>query len=281
MNNQNPLIKYQRQPEIYVTLPSQGKWWPENSISITPNREYAIYPMTGKDEMALKNPEGLMNGDSTVQILQSCVPDIKNAWDAPVIDVDHLFIAIRIASVGHNMDMDIKCSECGHEDSYTVDLRQILDQIKIPNYDEPTEISDGIFMYIRPASYKVASINAQEVFQQTKALKVANSEHLTDEQKEQILKDSVYALTELTVSRMSEYIDKFVLPDGEIVNDHSYIKEYIENVDRKTFKKIRTAIEGIAEQYQMPDIPFKCSECGHEETFKFQFEPGNFFEADS
>lgn len=281
MNSQNPLLKYQRQPELYVSLPSKNKWWPENSLTISDNNEYAIYPMTGKDEMALRNPEGLMNGDSTVQILQSCVPNIKNAWDTPVIDVDHLFIAIRIASVGHNMDLDIKCPKCGHESTYTVDLRIILDQIKIPNYNEPIEISDNMFMFIRPASYKIASLNAQEVFQQTKAIKVANNENLSDEQKESILRESVYALTELSVSRLSEYIEKLILPDGQIVNNHEFIKEYVENVDRKTFKKIKQSIESIANEYQMPDIPFKCSECGHEEKFKFQFEPGNFFGADS
>ena len=30
----NPLKKHLRQPKIYIKLPSQGKYWPQNSLSL-------------------------------------------------------------------------------------------------------------------------------------------------------------------------------------------------------------------------------------------------------
>lgn len=285
MNTQNPLLKYQRHVELYLELPSKGRWWNKDSIEWPDNNEFPIYSMTGKDEFALKHAEGLMNGDSTVQVIESCVPNIKNAWDAPIIDVDSLFIGIRIASVGHYMEVSVTCPKCKTTDSYQVDLREILSKITYPNYNEPVDISNengSMYMFCKPATYKIAALNGQEVYQQQKALQAVKSEHLSDEQKEKIIKDSIYRLTDISVSRLNEYIEKIVV-DDEVVTDKNYINEFIHGADRKTFNKIKNGIEQFNAGYKMPKIPFKCTnpECGHEGEVEFIFDPSNFFETDS
>jgi len=52
----NPLTSLMRQPKLYVRLPSKGRFWPEGSLSDSPNGEYAVYSMTAKDEMLIKLP---------------------------------------------------------------------------------------------------------------------------------------------------------------------------------------------------------------------------------
>ena len=62
----NPLSGFYRTPSVYIKLPSNGKYWPNDSIHIPPNGELPIRPMSGKDDILLKNADGLMNGATTV-----------------------------------------------------------------------------------------------------------------------------------------------------------------------------------------------------------------------
>ena len=39
----NPLMGLMRQPKIYITLPSQGKFWPEGALIPTATNEYPVY----------------------------------------------------------------------------------------------------------------------------------------------------------------------------------------------------------------------------------------------
>ena len=68
----NPLKKYYRQPKQFVKLPSNYRFYTEGSISVPESREVAVYPMTAKDEMMFKTPDALLNGQATVDVIQSC-----------------------------------------------------------------------------------------------------------------------------------------------------------------------------------------------------------------
>ena len=46
----NPLKQYFRQPSVYVRLPSQGKFWPKDSLNMPANGELPVLPMTTMDE---------------------------------------------------------------------------------------------------------------------------------------------------------------------------------------------------------------------------------------
>ena len=84
----NPLMKFYRQPKIYLALPSKGHWYPEGSLDMPDNGELPVFAMTAKDELTLKTPDALLNGAATVELIQSCIPNIKNAWQMPVLDLD-------------------------------------------------------------------------------------------------------------------------------------------------------------------------------------------------
>ena len=99
----NPLETYFRQPSIYITLPSGGTFWPEGSIDMGDNNEIAVYPMTARDEIIMKTPDALLSGKSTVEVIKSCCPQIKDPWMMPTLDLDTVLIAIRIASYGEQM----------------------------------------------------------------------------------------------------------------------------------------------------------------------------------
>ena len=68
---QNPLLGYFRKPEVFITLPSKGKYYPDGTIDIPPSGEVGIFPMTARDELLMKTPDALLNGSSTAEVIKS------------------------------------------------------------------------------------------------------------------------------------------------------------------------------------------------------------------
>jgi hypothetical protein len=278
----NPLSSYLRKPEIYVKLPSGGRWWPDSSLETPPNREFPVMAMNGHDDLAMRNADGLMNGASSVAVIQSCVPNIKDAWSGPTMDIEYLFIAIRIASYGNEMDSEGKCTKCKETTKFGVNLGGILEQMQFPDFETPVQIGDLYFM-LKPASYQLTNLTNQQIFEKQRALLTVQSSDLTLEQKQKILKETIVKLGEITVSKLIEYVDYVMLPDGSRVYEREYLQEFIDQADRKSFDKLKKGIEEKNRQYSAPNLPFVCSnpECGHENTVRFEFNPSNFFAADS
>ena len=132
----NPLKQFFRQPAIYLRLPSEGRHWPNGSLNMPDNKELPVFPMTAIDEITYRTPDAVFNGQAVVNVIQSCVPNIKDAWVVPGVDLNAVLIGIRIASYGHEMEINTKCPNCGHESEFSVDLRMVLDQIKEPDYNK-------------------------------------------------------------------------------------------------------------------------------------------------
>ena len=138
----NPLAKYFRQPAIYIKLPGAGKFWAEGSLNLPVNGEIPIYPMTTRDEVTLRTPDALMNGSGVVSVIESCCPNIIDAWKTPTVDVDAILIAIRIASYGQQMDVETTCPHCNEKNTHALDLINCLGGIQCPDYSQPIAIDN-------------------------------------------------------------------------------------------------------------------------------------------
>jgi len=274
--DQNPLTKYYRQPALYLKLPSEGKFWPLGSIEMPPNGEIPVLPMSGKDDLAMRNADGLMNGATTVAVIQSCCPNIKDAWQTPSVDLDALLIAIRMASYGNTMDFDTKCANCKEDLTYTADLGNILAQIQSPDFEQAKEIN-GLLICFRPNSYLDFNQTNQEKYVQQRTVKMLQDSNLSDEEKMEKVKQAVFEITERTVERVSAFIDYIITPDEVKVTDRDYIKQFVMNADQNTYNAIRDSVFDYNKQYTIKPMDIQCSACGHNDTRQFQFEPANFF----
>ena len=114
----NPLSAYFRQPSLYIQLPSGGNYWPEGSIQIPVTGELAVLSMTAADEILLKTPDALFNGEATVNLIQNCVPAIQDAWQTPMLDLETILIAIRIASVSESLSIETQCPKCSETSDF-------------------------------------------------------------------------------------------------------------------------------------------------------------------
>jgi hypothetical protein len=164
-DNNNPLRKYFRQPKVYLRLPSRGKYYAAGSLDMPESGEIPVYAMTAKDELILKTPDALLNGEATVEVIKSCIPNIRDPWKMPSIDSDAILIAIRLATYGEKLELSTKVPNTGEEREFQVDLRQLLDQLAEFTFDPFITIDDDMTVEIRPTSYKEFTENAMKTFE--------------------------------------------------------------------------------------------------------------------
>jgi transcription initiation factor IIE alpha subunit len=271
----NPLKQYFRQPAIYVRLPSQGKFYPPGAVNMPPTSELPVYPMTAIDEITYRTPDALFNGQATVNVLQSCVPDIKDVWSTPAMDIDTLLIAIRIASYGHDMDFGTKCPKCGHECEHTVDLRGVLDRMKTPDYNKSLNSGD-VEIFFRPMTYKNINDNNALQYENQKLLQMLPDSEITDTDKMSALGAALKRITDITVKALAQSIAVIKTPQA-LVSEPEYIDEFLKNCDRELFNRIRDLIIELKEQAEMPPMNLTCPECKNEYEQAVTLDMSSFF----
>ena len=271
----NPLAQWFRQPKIYIQLPSKGKFYPTGSLDVSVNDEYAVYAMTAKDELMLKTPDALMSGQSTVEVIKSCVPSIVNPWEMPSVDVDAVLLSIRVATYGENMEVSTNCPSCKEENTYNVNLLNWLSKLRNFNFSEIIDASP-LTIHIKPYSYKELSDTGLKSFEQQRLLSIINDENITDSEKIEKFNESFVKLTELTVNTLAKCVWKIDTPDGEIT-DKDFITEFVEDAPKEVFDKISTQLSNIKEQMGFGNQEVTCTHCNHEFTMPIELDQSSFF----
>jgi len=277
----NPLQKYFRQPKIYLSLPSGGKFYPEGSLEVTDNNEYPVYPMTARDELTMKTPDALLNGQATVDMIQSCVPNIKNAWVIPSLDLDAILIAIRIATYGDTMDIDIKTPVTGEEKSFTVDLRIMLDGLISKEFGETFEMN-GLTIHVRPLSYREFTDTSLKTFEEQRIFALVNNEDMAEEEKLQKFNESFRKLTDITVGTLEKSIWRIDAGEDSVTNT-AWIKEFVSNAEKGLFSALTEHLEKQREKFKIKPLVIDATEDeiakGVPETYEvpITFDQSNFF----
>lgn len=271
----NPLQQFFRQPAIYLRLPSDGAYWPENALVMPDNHEIPVYPMTAIDEITYRTPDSVFSGQATINVIQSCVPNIKDAWSMPSIDLNAVLTAIRMASYGHDMDLISICPKCSNEGEFTADLRNVLDNIKSGDYDQGLKYGE-LSITLRPMSYRDQNdINMQQ-FEQQKYIQNVQTSDQSEEEKVRLLSDTLKKVTELTIIAMARCIVS-IKTGTDIVTNYNHIVEFLSNCDRKLFTSMRDAIIGLREASELPPMKIKCGNCEHEYEQALVLDQSSFF----
>ena len=250
----NPLKKFFRQPKFYIRLPSSGNFYPPGALEVTENGEYPVFPMTAKDEIVMKTPDALLNGQSTVDMIQSCVPNIKNAWAVPSIDIDALLIAIRMATYGEKLDVTVTIPKTEITRTYETDLRLVLDNLLNATFDPEVEINPEMTAFIRPLTYMEFTKTAIKTLEEQRIFSIVNDESIDDDKKIEMFNKSFRNLTDITVGLVSQCVVKISTPEGD-VTDQKFITEFIENSDKEFYTKIVKHFESQKEKFNIQ--PFK------------------------
>ena len=273
----NPLTKLFRQPAIYFMPPSQGRWWPIGAMNIPATGEFAVFPMTSRDEITLRTPDALLNGQGMVEVIQSCVPDIKDAWKMPATDVDAVLIAIRIASYGHKMDFDSTCPFCDETHTYALDLRGMLDAIKAPDFDQAFELNE-ISIKFKPQAYYGMNRASKINFEVQKLSQSIDGIEDSDQKVQEAI-GQMNRLVELNFEVLAECTDYIVVNDNpnEQIKNRDFILEFYRNIPSTLLGSIQDAYTVLAKAGSVPPTKTLCAGCQEEMEMNIQFDYANFF----
>jgi len=278
---QNPLRKFFRQAKIHIPLPSKGEFYPEGAIDMPETGEVPIFAMTAKDELTMKTPDALLNGQATVDIIKSCVPNIKDPWKMPTLDLDALLIAIRVATYGNMMEITATTPRTNETKRYEVDLQKILSKLVAANY-EPSVKTGDMTVYTRPLNYKEFSQTSLKTFEEQRVFTIINDDSLEDDEKLERFNNSFRKLTDLTVSTMNKSVWKIQVGDTEVTNT-KHIEEFMSNSDKEFYKFITDHLEEQRKKFQIEPLVVKSTpeeiEAGAppEWDVPITFDASNFF----
>jgi hypothetical protein len=269
----NPLKKYFRQPKIYVDLPSKGIYSEPGSLMGDPEN-MPIYGMTGMDEIIMKTPDALLRGESTVKVIESCCPVVKNAWDVSILDLDLLMVAIRIATYGNTMTVTHKCPHCEAENDFEIELGNIINHFKQCVYDGKIVLKD-LIINLRPLSYKswsefqIRSFGIQR--------QISQATRLEDQDEAQRVVAGLFEqITELQRETIIAQIDSVEVTEG-VVDQKAYIQEWVENSEQLIFDEIKKRIESNRKLWEIPELAVTCPDCTKDSTVAITVDQSDFF----
>jgi len=286
-DNTNPLAGHFRSPKLYTALPSLGRYYSSDVVEMPETGELPVYPMTAKDELIMKNPDALLNGEAIAQVVASCIPQIKQPRKLLSNDIDALLIAIQGATYGDDMEVSGTCDKCSEQITSVVSVEGALGTMTKLEDSYKFSTDTGLLVEIKPFSYETSVKAGVANFRSERSLQ--SVAEITDEvERIHAFNSSFIELSQLNFDIMVDSVASITIqePEGDdiVVDDVNNIREFLENCESKVGKQIEefiTEISGIGVQ---KNILMSCENCGtEEEPYEFEaqvnFNPVNFFTA--
>ena len=278
MNTQaNPLSKYFRKPSIYVQIPTGGRFNPE--IDKTVLDEIAILPMTAIDEISMQNPDELLNGEALINLIKSCVPSIPEPRNLCNIDAELLYIAIKYATYGKNIEHLHTCTECKEQAEYNIDINNILDRFPEVDLIDPIEYED-LKIYVHPPKLesltRLALIDVEQARILSSIRATAESEEGGEIEMARQFAISFRKVSKQNVDLLISAIDRIETPD-EVITDEDIIIEFMNNVPAMIVKEVNDRVKLVTKKPEdLTTFEFICEACEHKDKINFELNPVNF-----
>jgi len=286
MTTQNPLQGFFREPKLWTNIPSQGRYYNDDVLVMPENGELAVFAMTAKDELLLRNPDALLNGEAVISLIKSCVPDVKDPAKLLQNDVDVLLIAIHGAT-NETIEVSAKCTKCKEPNTGLIRAEDLLTTMQIIENEYKFTIETGLEVTVRPYTFASAIESGLVQFRNTQ-----NLTHLGDIEDDieriKAFSNSIRDMAALEFNLLCDSIASIKLPktDDEeiIVSDRAHIREYLENCEKEVGKKVLAEVTEINKLGLDKKSKLQCENCStDEEPFFYEtlveLNPINFFTA--
>lgn len=267
----NPLMRAVKLPGRVLNLPSLGALYTQGELG-RPNGEVHVQAMSALDEITLKNPDLLFNGEALDQIVRTCAPDILKPTELYGRDIDALMLFLRVVTYGpefvirvqHDCDeskLPLKNGETEHrhkEHEYVVNLEQMIMNMKtLDPTDAATRykvtLDNGQTVTVAPVRYK----DLITLFQAT----LRNKDSFTTED----VKESM-------ISNLVMVVDNV---DG--VSDKAQIEEWARVLTTRQTKAIAAAVENTSDWGPESTTTCVCRDCGKPFVAELPLNPISFF----
>ena len=275
------LKNYSRQPKIYLKLPSEGRFYSQNPTEKSGSGELPVLSMTAKDELIMRTPDALMNGESIYACVKNCIPMIDDPWEIPLIDLDAVLVAIRIATYGEKMTVKVPNVE-DEELDVEIDLVNILDSFRGKVWDPIIKFND-LKLHSAPLKFKDQNLYEQQNFETNQFIAMMRDNTKPLEERKQEMSKVFDAISETNIDLVTNQIKAIELPDGNIEYNNIAIKEFLNSLPVKDFEIVRSALTERRKLFELPKtnvaVPAAMQEQGAPESFELPlvFNQSSFF----
>jgi hypothetical protein len=214
-----------------ATIPSTG-------------RQIEFRPYLVKEEkilmVALESKDDKQILGAIKDVLKSCIFDDIDTSTLTSFDLEELFLRLRAKSVGENIDLKFKCSECEYENPVTVNL----DDVKMG------DLTDNRVIMINEEIGIKFNYPALDVLQEVKV----------DPEKDSQEKQLKGMMTLLIGCIDSIFDDDNVYPASDQTKEE--LQDFIDGLNAEQFGRITEFFNSIPTLTH--DLSFKCNKCGEE-----------------
>jgi len=270
----NPLKQYFRRPSVYIKLPSGGTHYSSEVLDMPESGELPVYPMTAIDEITTRTPDALFNGTAVVELIKSCVPNIKDPWAVTGDDLDTVLIGIRAASSSDTLEIESTCPKCEETSTFGLSLVAALSSLKGGAYQEIVDLGD-LKVKFRPLTYKEMNESALKQFEVQKQF--AQIETVEDqEERERISIEALKKITDLTMELLSSAIESIETPNTS-VDERAFILDFLMNCDRKLYAQLRDKSGELKASTEIQPVDVTCPSCSNKYKEPVNINPVDFF----
>ena len=316
MSEQNPLLKKIQMPGRRFRLPSRGLFYNNGELadSVT-DGEIEVRSLTAIDEISLRSPEFLFNGEAIERVFARCVPEVKEPLKLLSLDVDFILTALRVVSYGDVLEVNVRCDECEKsqqeknirdEDEFLREVKNKADEQGIP-FESALESSEVVNKLERLSNRRAPRhaypINLLGVLtnQTTEVSKEEIEKYRFELSNGQIVESMPLRMNAAILSYQfqnedfTQDLDKAedyvvfiltacidsVVSDGERIKNKAHIEEWAKNLPIKLKDELAQKMQGVSNWGTDFSYNLTCPDCRHTWNGSTLLNPITFFIAPS
>ncbi len=190
--------------------------------------------------LALESQDQNMIMRAIKDVIEACVFDNININDLAIFDIESLFLHLRSKSVGENIDLKMKCSECESLSDVSINI----DDIGTPEVksDNQVMLTDTVGVVLKYPSFESISKLGDEL-------------------------DTVDGAFKMVASCIDTIFDEDNVYDAKSESSKN-IQEFLENLNSDQFKMLTGFFENMPALTH--NLNFKCEHCGHENEMELK-----------
>lgn len=275
------LTAYYRRVKKFITLPSGNNYYTENVIELSDGGEVGIRSMTSDDELTLKNPDALLNGEAIKKVLLSCVEGLVKPESLLSNDVDVILSSIRMATY-KEQNYTVECPKCKKENSFSLDMESLIEGHEKLEAEYKVNVGEdeSLEVYVRPFLYSDKIKMLKVLFEQEKIksqIQTASSPEAALKTMSNSLKEISKLNLELLVSSIYQLYDASEDIDIQVSGKNRQdVYNLLKNLDLEAVQRIEEKVKEINDIGMEKTLTIKCDGCEHEWETSFETNPVNF-----
>ena len=223
-------------------------------LPITNNTVYFRPFLIGEQKvllMAQESEDQQLVVKELIRLLNSCCDDLI-AEKLNTVDLEYLFLQVRIKSVGETADIILNCEQCDIENQVSVEL----EKVEVPNKDQMIDpnvkITEDIIMEFQYPTYTILN-----------TIDTGDGDDIKTEQLFKLISKCVVSITNGDeVHSRDDFTDK-------------ELNEFIESMSTDMFARVNDFFDSLPKL--VIDFNYSCSGCQHNNNLVLEG-IANFFE---